>query len=137
VDGRSGRPLLHALEVPTNRGTPAAELRAAIVELQPQALVMTAPGDSLAFGNTGESLDMIPDQARQGRLLRPPSLVMDRLRWHSSQLGFAIQSNPDGNARTSIAGHRHFYWRKKRTQVTDTLGKRVAEELFILANADR
>jgi len=41
-----GRPLHYtALDDPANRGTLAAELRAAIAALRPQALLMTAPGD--------------------------------------------------------------------------------------------
>jgi len=47
VELRARGRLLHttALDDPGNRGTLAAELRAAIAALRPQALVMTAPGD--------------------------------------------------------------------------------------------
>jgi len=42
----------------------------------------------------------------QDRLLRPPPLVPERMRRRGAQHGFALQSHPQANARTTIARHR-------------------------------
>ncbi len=58
------------------------------------------------FDRGEERLEMFPHQAMQDRLLRPPPLVMDRVRRRGAQHGFAFPSHPDGTARTAIAVHR-------------------------------
>jgi hypothetical protein len=49
---------------------------------------------------------MFPHQAMQDRLLGPPPLATDRVRRRGAQHGFALQSHPDMNARTTIPRHR-------------------------------
>jgi hypothetical protein len=49
---------------------------------------------------------MFPHQSMQGRFLRRPPLVVDRVRRRRAQHGFALESHPDANARTTIARHR-------------------------------
>jgi len=66
----SGRPLHYVeLDDRDNRGSLAAELRAAIAALRPQAVVMTAPGDWRVLGalravaaETGVTLDVREDR---------------------------------------------------------------------------
>ncbi|MCC6608911.1 MAG: hypothetical protein IT515_04445 [Burkholderiales bacterium] len=50
------------------------------------------------FDLSEERLEMFPHQAMQGRLLRPPPLVPDRVRRRGAQHGFALQSQPEENA---------------------------------------
>lgn len=52
-----------------------------------------------------ERLEMFPHQAMQDRLLRPPPLAMDRVRWRGAQYGVALQFHPEARARTTIARH--------------------------------
>ena len=56
------------------------------------------PRAGLGFDLSEERLEMFPHQAMQDRLLRPPPLVMDRVRRLGAQHGFALQSHPEANA---------------------------------------
>jgi len=69
-----------------------------------------------------ERLQMLSHQPMQECLLGPPPLVLDRVRRRGAQHGFAFQSHPDGNARTTIAGHRDLGSAEK-SESTSTIGK--------------
>jgi len=56
---------------------------------------------------------MLPQQPMQERVLGPPPLVADRVRRRGVQQGFALQSHPEANARTTVARHRGLASAKK------------------------
>jgi hypothetical protein len=61
-----------------------------------------APGFDLGE----ERFEMFLHHAIQGRFLRPPPLVADRVCRCGAQRWFALQSHPGGNARTPGPWHR-------------------------------
>jgi deoxyribodipyrimidine photolyase-related protein len=73
-----GRPLHYrALDDADNRGSLAAELRAAIVRLQPRQLVLTAPGDWRVL----QDLQAVARETGSGaRAARGPPLLQQRAR---------------------------------------------------------
>jgi len=73
------------------------------LELVCDKLQQARAGPDFDLGEEG--LEMFPHQAVQDLLLRPPPLLMDRVRRGGAQHGFAFPSHPDGNARPAIAGH--------------------------------
>jgi hypothetical protein len=62
----------------------------------------------------------------QDRFLRPPPLVLDRVRRRGAQHGFAFQSHADENARTTIARHRDLGSAEKRESTSTTDRARAA-----------
>ena len=94
--------------------------------------------DKTRFDLREERLEMFPNQAMQDRLLRPPPLVVDRVRRRGAQHGFALQSHPDANARTTIARHRDLASAKKsEPKSTEPHSKGVEEEMFSRASRDQ
>ena len=96
--------------------------------------------DGPGFGLSEERLEMFPHQTMQDRLLRPPSLLPDHVRRRGARHGFALQSHPDANARTTIAGRRDSQVPKNANanqRPNDRHSKGVEDEMSSLASRDR
>ncbi|GAB4182385.1 MAG: hypothetical protein Fur0039_27010 [Rhodocyclaceae bacterium] len=78
---------------------------------------------------------MFPHQPMQERLLRPPPLVLDRVRRRGAQHGFALESHPDANARTTIAGHRDLAGAEESERKSTTGAARALKKRRSVAQA--
>ncbi len=126
-----GQPLHYsALDDPANRGTLAAELRAAIADLRPQALVMTAPGDwrvlaalRAVAAETGVALDVREDRhfyatvrefrhhAQGRKQLRMEFFYREMRRRHRVLMDTADPSQPEGGQWNFDADNRNSFGR--------------------------
>jgi deoxyribodipyrimidine photolyase-related protein len=126
-----GRPLHYtALDDPANRGALAAELRAAIAALRPQALVMTAPGDwrvlaalRAVAADTGLALDVREDRhfyatvrefrahAQGRKQLRMEFFYREMRRRHRVLMDTADPAQPEGGHWNFDADNRESFGR--------------------------
>jgi deoxyribodipyrimidine photolyase-related protein len=126
-----GRPLHYrTLDDPANRGTLAAELRATIAALRPQALVMTAPGDwrvlaalRAVAAEVGLALDMREDRhfyaavrefrahAQGRKQLRMEFFYREMRRRHHVLMDAADPAQPEGGQWNFDADNRASFGR--------------------------
>jgi deoxyribodipyrimidine photolyase-related protein len=126
-----GRPLHYrSLDDPANRGTLAAELRAAITALRPKALVMTAPGDwrvlaalRAVVSEAGLALDVredrhffatvseFRDHAQGRKQLRMEFFYREMRRRHGVLMDAAHPTQPEGGQWNFDADNRESFGR--------------------------